>query len=114
MRKVKGKADAAINSKAGRAARAKNASDAADQMEVARVVNPMGLRMSVAGNSFITSKNTRAHPASNPGRTIGNVTDENARIGLFPSPLAASSNRGLTCNIDVRKVPRAGDTNSTT
>ena len=71
MRKVSGTADTKMSSSAGKAARAKNASDAADQMEVAKVLKPMGLRINVAGNSFITSRKTRDAPASIPGRAIG-------------------------------------------
>ena len=107
-------AEAAISSRAGSAALAKNASDAADQMEVARVLNPMGLKISVAGSSFITSRKTSAHPASSPGRATGKVTDEKARMGLLPRPLAASSIRGLIYSSDVRTAPRAGDRYNTT
>ena len=103
-----------MSSKAGNAALAKNASEAADQIEVARVLKPMGASINVAGNSFITNKNTRAHPASSPGPAMGKVTEENARIGLLPSPLAASSNRGLIWSSDVCTAPRAGDRYSTT
>ena len=109
MRKARGTADAAISSSAGNAARAKNASDAADQIEVARVLKPMGLSIRVAGSSFITNKKTKAHPASRPGRATGRVAEENARIGLRPRPLAASSIRGLICSNDVRTAPKAGD-----
>ena len=43
--------EATINSSAGAAAWAKNASEVAAQMEVARVVKPTGLRISVAWRS---------------------------------------------------------------
>ena len=98
-----------MSNNAGSAARAKNASDAFDQMEVARVLKPMGLRINVAGSSFITNRNTRAHPAISPGLATGRVTDEKARSGLLPSPRAASSIRGLICNSDVRTAPSAGE-----
>ena len=114
MRKAKGTADAAIKSNAGNAALAKNASEAADQMEVASVLKPMGLSINVAGSSFITSRKTKAHPANSPGRATGSVTDEKARKGLLPSPLAASSILGLICNNDVRTAPRAGERYNTT
>mgnify|MGYP000244650565 CR=1 FL=1 len=95
MRNARGTADAAMSSRAGNAALAKNASEAADQMEVASVLNPMGLSIRVAGSSFITNKKTKAHPANNPGRATGRVTEEKARSGVLPRPLAASSILGL-------------------
>ncbi len=114
MRKANGTADAVMSSSAGNAARAKNASEAADQMEVAKVLNPIGLSINVAGNSFITRRKTKAHPANIPGRAIGSVTEEKARRGLFPKPLAASSIRGLICKSEVRTAPIAGEMKSTT
>ncbi len=114
IRKVNGMADAAMSSSAGNAARAKKASDAADQIDVARVLNPIGLSINVAGNSFITRRKTKAQPASIPGRAIGSVTEEKARRGLFPRPLAASSIRGLICKSEVRTAPIAGEMKSTT
>ena len=98
-----------INRRAGAAARAKKASEAADQMEVARVVKPMGLRISVAGSSFIVSKNTRAAPATMPGVTNGSVTEENTPIGARPKLRAASSIRGLTWSREALAAPTAGD-----
>ena len=103
-----------MSNSAGKAARAKNASEAADQIEVAKVLKPMGLSINVAGNSFITSRKTKAHPASIPGRAMGSVTEENARRGLLPRLLAASSILGLICSSEVRTAPMAGDRKSTT
>ena len=103
-----------MSSSAGIAAFANAASVAADQMEVASVLNPMGLSINVAGSSFITRRNTSAHPASIPGRATGNVTDEKALRGLLPRPRAASSILGLICNKEVRTAPSAGDKNKTT
>ena len=98
-----------MSSRAGTAARAKNASEAADHIDVANVSNPTGLNIKVAGSSFITNKNTSAQPASNPGLAIGRVTEENVRIGLFPRPLAASSILGLICSSEDRTDPKAGE-----
>ena len=70
-----------MSSNAGAAARAKKASEAALQTEVARVSKPMGLKMSVAGNSFITSKKTSAAPARIPGLTRGTVIEVSSRAG---------------------------------
>ena len=63
-----------INIRAGAAERAKNASSAADQIDVASVLNSSGPRISVAGSSFIVMRNTSATPASSPGRSRGSVT----------------------------------------
>ena len=109
MRNARGIADAAISRRAGKAALAKNASEALDQIDVARVLNPIGLSINVAGNSFITRRKTKAQPANNPGRATGRVTDENARNGLLPRPRAASSILGLICKSEVRTAPKAGD-----
>ena len=98
-----------ISSNAGAAARAKNASEAAAQMDVANVVKPMGLKMSVAGNSFIVSKKTRAAPDRIPGSTRGRVTEVNTRKGVLPRPRAASSILGLTCSKEVLVAPTAGE-----
>ncbi len=103
-----------MSNSAGAAARAKNASDAAAQMEVARVVKPIGLKIRVAGNSFMVNKNTKAAPDKIPGSTKGRVTVVNTLRGVFPNPLAASSILGLTCNNEVLAAPTAGERNSTT
>ena len=49
----------------------KNASDEADQMEVAKLLKPMGARMSVAGSSFMVRRNVKAPPAKSPGINNG-------------------------------------------
>ena len=67
MRKARGTEETRTSNRPGAAARAKKASSAADQMVVARVLNPMGLRISVAGSSFMVSKKTRAAPETIPG-----------------------------------------------
>ena len=74
VRKANGNDEARISSKAGAAALAKKASEAAAQIDVARVSNPMGLKINVAGSSFMVSRNTNAAPAKMPGRTNGTVT----------------------------------------
>ena len=89
------------------AARAKKASEVNDHTEVARVVKPVGLRIRVAGSSFMVSRNTREAPATMPGRAAGSVTDVNAPRGDRPSPRAASSTRGFICNSVARTAPRA-------
>lgn len=83
-------------------------------MEVAKVVNPMGLKISVAGNSFMVNKNTKAAPDRIPGSTKGRVTEVKTLKGVLPSPLATSSIMGLTCSNEVLAAPTAGDRNSTT
>lgn len=59
---------------AGIAACVKYASEAADQVEVASVLKSKGLKMRVAGNSFIVNKNTNAAPINMPGLINGVVT----------------------------------------
>ena len=68
--------EATMRMRAGAAAWAKKAAEAADQVDVARVVNPIGLRMRVAGSSFIVMRKTNAAPASIPGRIRGSVIVE--------------------------------------
>ena len=114
IRKPKGTEEARISKRAGAAARAKKASEAAAQMEVANVVKPMGLKIRVAGNSFMVSKNTRAAPDRIPGSTKGRVIDMKTLRGVFPNPLAASSMLGLTCNKEVLAAPTAGERKRTT
>ena len=82
-----------MSSNDGMAARAKNASDVKDHTEVANVVKPVGLRIKVAGSSFMVRRKTREAPAMMPGRAAGRVTDANAPNGDRPSPRAASSTR---------------------
>ena len=60
-----------INTSAGRAARAKNASDAALQIDVASVLKPGGLKINVAGSSFIVNRKTRPEPANIPRNARG-------------------------------------------
>ena len=74
----------------------------------------MGLKINVAGSSFIVSKKTKAAPDMMPGRTRGSVTDEKTRRGVRPNPRAASSTLGLTCKKELRAAPTAADTNRTT
>ena len=114
MRNASGIEDSRISSRAGAAAWAKNASEAADQAEVARVLNPIGPKTRVAGSSFITSRNTRAAADAIPGLAKGNVTEVMTCQGGRPKLRAASSNRGLICKNEVRRAPTAGETNSTT
>ena len=68
-----GIAETSIRSNAGAAAWAKNASDEALHMDVAKVSKPNGLNIKVAGNSFIVNKNTIAPPANMPCFTKGIV-----------------------------------------
>lgn len=58
--------DTMIKNRAGAAVLAKKASEEAPQIDVASVLNPIGLNIIVAGNSFITNRNTSAPPASTP------------------------------------------------
>ena len=81
-----GRADTTTKASPAIAAWAKKASEAADQTDVARVWNPGGARMSVAGSSFMVRRKTRAAPARMPGATKGTVTvrsltEENGRLG---------------------------------
>ncbi len=66
-------AEKSTRSSAGAAARAKNPSAVADQMRVARVGKPVGLRRSVAGSSFIVVRKTSAAPLVIPPRAMGRV-----------------------------------------
>ena len=91
-----GKEVTSIRSNDGAAALAKNASDAADHMDVASVVKPVGLRINVAGNSFIVSRNTMAAPARMPVRNNGSVTLVSTRTGDLCRLRATSSMLGLT------------------
>ena len=69
---------AIINKRAFTAALVKNASSWAHQIEVAKVLKPIGLRRRVAGNSFMHSRKTRAAPDSMPGLMIGRVIEKKA------------------------------------
>ncbi len=88
-------AEVMINNRAGAAARVKKASEVADHIEIARVLKPMGLRIKVAGNSFMVLKKIRTAPASKPERTRGSVMVTNICKDLRPRLRAASSSRGL-------------------
>jgi hypothetical protein len=94
--KAIGTDDINIKSRAGTAARAKKASEVADQIEVANVLKPMGLKISVAGSSFIVVRKTRAAPAKMPRRIMGRVTVPRTWSKVRPRLRAASSIRGLT------------------
>jgi hypothetical protein len=113
-RNVIGAAAATINSNDGPAARAKNASSAAVQIDVARVRDSIGPRINVAGNSFIVSRNTITAAAARPGRIIGTVMVKKAQIRERPKLIAASSILGLTCKREDRIVPTATGRNKTT
>ena len=63
----------------------KNASEDADQIDVAKVSNPVGPSINVAGNSFIVSRNTKAALANTLGIRIGSVTRVNDRNWVKPS-----------------------------
>ena len=88
--------DSTIRSRAGTAAWAKRDSEVADQTEVANVLKPMGLKISVAGSSFIVVRKTRAAPVRIPGRIRGRVTVTIVCQTVRPRLRAASSIRGLT------------------
>jgi len=75
VRIARGTEDTNISSSAGAAALAKKASEDALHTAVDKVLNPSGLKINVAGSSFIVSKNTIANPAINPGRSKGKVID---------------------------------------
>ena len=87
--------EAAIRIRAGTAARAKKASDVADHMEVASVLNPTGLSTIAAGSSFIVVKKTIDAPAMIPGNNRGTVMEDITPRGLRPMLRAASSICGL-------------------
>ena len=72
-----GIADTNISNSAGAAAWAKKASEEALHIDVANVLKPNGLKINVAGNSFIVNKNTITPPASTPCLTMGKVKDFN-------------------------------------
>ena len=96
------------------AARAKKASAVNDQTEADRVLNPVGLRISVAGSSFMVRRKTSDAPATMPGLAAGRVTEVNAPNGERPRLRAASSTLGLICNRVERTAPSAGERNSAT
>ena len=83
--------DSNIINKAGNAAFAKNASDVKDHTCVANVLNPSGPKISVAVNSFIVIKNTKAIATITPDLTNGKVTEYITPMFDRPKPLAASS-----------------------
>ena len=89
-------ADTAINRSEGAAARAKKALSVADQTRVARVLNPVGERIRVAGSSFMVVRNTSAAPVRSPGLIRGTETWRIELSWLRPSVRAASSMCGLT------------------
>ena len=96
-----------ISSKAGIAACAKNASLEADQTTVAKLLNPRGLKMSVAGNSFIVTKNTKTAPTRTLFLSNGNVTNHSVSMAVFPRFQEDSSIAGLICNAADLMVPSA-------
>ena len=55
----------------------KKASEEALHIEVANVLKPNGLKINVAGNSFIVNKKTITPPAITPCLTMGKVKDFN-------------------------------------
>ena len=89
---------ATMRRRAGAAARAKYASDAAAQMEVARVRDPMGLRMRLAGSSFIVIRNTSAAPAR---RARQHERQRDAPQHL-PAGLAEAAGRLLDARADLQ------------
>ena len=76
---------AATNIKDEAAVLVKNASDDADQIVVAKVSNPVGPRINVAGNSFIVNRNTKAALAKMLGIKIGNITRRKEVIWVVPN-----------------------------
>ena len=70
----KGSRDNKININAGKAADAKNASDAYDQILVGRLVKFNGESTKVNGNSFMDSRNINSEPARILGISKGIVT----------------------------------------
>ena len=66
--------DNKININAGKAADAKNASDAYDQILVGRLVKFNGESTKVNGNSFMDSRNINSEPARILGISKGTVT----------------------------------------
>ena len=70
------------NSRAGGPAAANMPDSVKDQTLVAKVEKPVGLSNRVAGNSFMTFRNTRAAAAPMPGRRIGREIRMNVRIWL--------------------------------
>ena len=105
--------EAAISRRAGPAARAKKASEAADQMEVARVLKPIGLKIRVAGSSFMVSRNTRAAPAMIPGCTSGTVIESEHPRRRPPQASGRFFYSGIDLKKDALAAPTAGDRNST-
>ena len=69
-----GSKDNKININAGKAADAKNASDAYDQILVGRLVKFNGESTKVNGNSFMDSRNINSEPARILGISKGTVT----------------------------------------
>ena len=92
---------AIINKRAFTAALVKNACSVAHQIEVAKVLKPIGLRRRVAGNSFMASRNTMEPPARRPGTSRGSVIVVKALSGVLPKIRAASSSLGLICRNEV-------------
>ena len=82
---------------AGAAAFAKNASSEADQITVAKEVNPIGLRINVTGSSFIVSKNAKTPPAKIPFQSNGTVIERSILVGVLPRLEAASSRLWFIC-----------------
>ena len=112
-RTASGADETRMSSSAGAAAWAKKASEDADHMAVANVLKPSGLKMRVAGSSFIVMRKTSAAPDMTPGRTRGTVTAIMVWRGDLPRPRAISSSRGLTCSRDALVAPSAAGKNST-
>ena len=102
-----------INTSAGSAARAKNASEAALQIDVASVLKPGGLKINVAGSSFIVNRKTRPEPANIPRNARGRVIRRKDCKEDFPKLREASSSRGLICNKAAWVLPPLAERKST-
>ena len=100
MTKIKGIAADNISINAGAAAWAKSASEEALQTSVANVSKPKGLKIKVAGNSFMVSRNTSAPPANIPGLIKGRVIERITENASLPRLRPAYSKPGCTCNND--------------
>lgn len=111
---AKGMEERSRRRSAGKAAWAKKASEMLDQIAVARVLKPMGLRMRVAGSSFMQVRKTRAVAEVSPGRSNGNKTRPKTPPGVAPRLRAAHSRLGEICNKEARVEPTAWGMNRIT
>ena len=94
--RITGRRPAATMVRAGSALSSSSPIEASMKTLVASVSKSKGLRMSVAGSSFMQSTKTRSPAATRAGLNSGRCTSKKALIGPRPSVRAAAATLGVT------------------